>query len=197
MSTSELIVAAIAGAVITGLFALIPIMLHASHSANSSPNPSITPGGQASSFAPESGSSSSMPPANSSSASSTEVPTFSPSSPAVDLSVPASYLGLWQGTLTSSSNTTPEPLDLTITGGRLGTEVGKSSYPTFGCTSNLILESSQQGQVVAEETANGQCDQDTIVLAQNGSQLDISIYGVGAISGSPEWSGTFVEVKSF
>jgi hypothetical protein len=191
MSTSDQIVAAIIGAVITGFFAVLIVFIQGSAGTHSSPvGPDASERGSGGAV------SSSVSASNGTSG--TLAPTFSPSSQGTTLAVPASYLGLWQGTLTENSNgQPPQPVNLTLTGGRLGTVVGHSSYPTVTCDGGLTLESSLQAELtVAETYNNGQCLPDTMVLTLKGSQLEISIYLSGP-SGTPDWSGTLSRVTSF
>jgi hypothetical protein len=181
MSRSEAIIAAVVGALISGFFAVVVVIIQEpSSTVNSPPGLGSEPG-------------IGMSPSD------TQIATFTPSDQANMLSVPKSYLGLWQGTVANNDNdgTPPEPIKLTVTGGRLGATVGDDSYPTVSCTGSLSLESSKPTEIILGETdsKNG-CVSATIVLALDGSELTISEY-TGAVAGTPNWSGVLSSVKSF
>jgi len=91
MSRSEAIIAAVVGALISGFFAVVVVIIQEpSSTVNSPPGLGSEPG-------------IGMSPSD------TQIATFTPSDQANMLSVPKSYLGLWQGTVATMIMTAHHP----------------------------------------------------------------------------------------
>jgi eukaryotic-like serine/threonine-protein kinase len=101
-------------------------------------------------------------------------PSVSTLAPAANLHavVPASYVGVWKGTL-SQAQILDYPVILTIRAGKGGSVVGSTSYPTLGCDASLtLLDTSSTSMTLDEETTSngGPCAAQatlTISLTQN------------------------------
>jgi hypothetical protein len=109
-------------------------------------------------------------------------------------SVPAAYLGQWQGTLTENNGLQgPQTADLKLTGGSVNAIVGTSSYTSGSCTYNLRLVSSNTAQVeLHEEVTGGACEADYAIVAVKDGKLAENVY-VLSPDDPPDYTGTLAK----
>jgi hypothetical protein len=93
--------------------------------------------------------------------------------------VPSKFRGTWRGSVDQpGSPNSPYPTVITITKGRLGDVVGRSSYPTLQCKGSLTLSAASEDRLVLAEhvtTGVGACIDTVITLkSQSGGKLDYS-----------------------
>ena len=96
---------------------------------------------------------------------------LAPSSPSALTAAPASFTGLWQGTVTQAGKS-PYSAEVAITGGPLDGTVGSVNLSTLPCTSTLTLSGAQQARLTIKDTAtSGGCLSGTLVLIPDGNDL--------------------------
>ncbi|WP_329240567.1 serine/threonine protein kinase [Actinoallomurus sp. NBC_01490] len=94
--------------------------------------------------------------------------------------VPAKFLGKWHGSVDQEDSlNSPYPVVLTLTQGRVGTVVGRSSYPTLRCGGELKLTKASTGRLMVEEhitTGQANCVDDTVITLRyrTGRRVDYS-----------------------
>lgn len=156
---------AAAGVIVAGVLAAV-IVVAGSHKDASAGQPGGPPPGAASSGAASSG-------------------------PATGGSVPAGYLGHWQGTLQDHTGLEgPQDASINITGGRVGSIVGTASYPNVGCTYNFRLDGVTASQVtIYEEITGGLCQSEYVVLSLSGRGLADAVYATAPGQGLASFTG--------
>jgi len=127
--------------------------------------------------------------------------TYSPPEDTVILDVPSSFLGRWQGVFHYAEGSDVTPVNMTITGGRLGSKVGTNAFPApdQNCTEDLTLVDTSATRLVFSETyASGStsCGEWTIVISQKGALLSGEWY-LGSVDESPDGTASFQKVDTF
>jgi len=120
------------------------------------------------------------------------------------VTVPSGYEGLWQGVLVPQNGSSQTPVNMTLHGGQLGTVIGITDYPAVSnCTENLILISLEGGLLVVEERpqsgSDWNCGPAAVVMNLSGTKISAKWYdgpsSVGA--GAPYATMTLQKVLSF
>ncbi|WP_131831191.1 MULTISPECIES: hypothetical protein [unclassified Frankia] len=125
------------------------------------------------------------------------------------LSVPESFIGRWQGVVSSASSRSP--VNITIAGGRLGTTVGTADYPKLQaadgspCVKTLVLLAASPDQLeVSEELRDSPYCSDysflsnNIIISRSGSTLSARWYPGGfAPTGKAVREAVIQKVNSF
>ncbi|MGI8332644.1 protein kinase domain-containing protein [Actinomadura scrupuli] len=111
--------------------------------------------------------------------SATRSPARKSAAPQSVVDVPGKFRGTWRGSIDQpSSSNSPYPTVITITKGRLGEVVGRSSYPTLNCGGKLTLSAASEDRLVLAEhitTGVGGCIDTVLTLKSlSGGKLDYS-----------------------
>ena len=86
--------------------------------------------------------------------------------PTAVLDLPPAYIGTWEGVIRQGRSSYKAILN--FEGGRVGTVVGSSSYPTLGCVGELIFSDGTATLVTMdEESRGGSCSGGSFTLALN------------------------------
>jgi hypothetical protein len=94
--------------------------------------------------------------------------------------LPAAFLGDWTGTGTQDNPPLDWPIAMSFAGGGVGKVVGTATYPTLGCSSDLVFEGAEAtlGDVPAvrltERVKSGPCVDGTFMLQLADDRLAFS-----------------------